>query len=57
MRYEVYPSGAEWRWRLKARNGLVVSCGEGYKTRAGAYRGVEAHRRIAANAPVIEAEG
>lgn len=51
---EVYcdPAG-EWRWRLKACNGEVLASGEGYKTQAGARRGVAAFRRAAAGAVVV----
>lgn len=49
------PNG-EWCWVLVARNGEPVggANGEGYKTRAGALRGIEAHRRAAATAVVRE---
>lgn len=54
-RYEFYRDGrGEWRWRLKAANGEIVSSGEGYKTRGGVLRGVSAHRRAAATLRVIE---
>ena len=52
-KYEVYPSGTEWRWRLRARNGEVMASGEGYKRKAGALRGVEAHRKASAEARVV----
>jgi uncharacterized protein len=46
---EVYAAAkAEWRWRLKARNGEIVASGEGYKTKSGAMRGAEAFKRAAA---------
>ena len=38
----------DWRWHLKAGNGEIVAQGEGYRTRAGALRGVAAVRRAAA---------
>lgn len=43
----------EWRWRLKGANGEIVGSGEGYRTRAGALRGVKACRRAAAYAVLI----
>lgn len=53
-KYEVYEDGAgEWRWRLKAVNGRTVASGEGYKRKAGALAGVEAHRRAAKTAKVV----
>jgi uncharacterized protein len=33
MRFEIYKSKGEWRWRLKARNGEVIANGEGYKNK------------------------
>lgn len=50
---EIYrdPAG-EWRWRLHARNGEVLASGEGYKTPAGAQRGVVAFKRASAAAVV-----
>lgn len=34
MKFEIYRSGDEWRWRLKARNGEIIASGEGYKNKA-----------------------
>ena len=36
---EIYKSGEEWRWRLKADNGEIVASGEGYTTKDDAVRG------------------
>lgn len=33
MEYQLYKSGAEWRWRLKAGNGEIIAHGESYKNR------------------------
>jgi uncharacterized protein len=33
MKFELYKSGAEWRWRLKAGNGEIIASGESYKNR------------------------
>ncbi len=30
MRFELYQSGTEWRWRLKGGNGEIIASGEGY---------------------------
>jgi uncharacterized protein YegP (UPF0339 family) len=49
-KFEVYKSGAQFRWRLKAGNGEIVATGEAYKTRSGAMDGVEAVKRAAAAA-------
>lgn len=52
-KYELYRSqSGDWRWRLKASNGEVVASGEGYVTKHGARRGIEAHRRAAATLQV-----
>lgn len=56
-KYEWYRDAAgEFAWRLKAPNGEIVSSGEGYKTKSGAMRGIDAHRRIAATLKVVEAK-
>jgi uncharacterized protein YegP (UPF0339 family) len=34
MKFEIYRSKGEWRWRLKARNGKTIASGEGYKNKA-----------------------
>lgn len=33
MKFVVYKSKKEWRWRLLARNGKIIASGEGFKTR------------------------
>jgi uncharacterized protein YegP (UPF0339 family) len=33
MQFELYKSGTEWRWRLRAANNKIVASGEGYKNR------------------------
>ncbi|SFR30438.1 Uncharacterized conserved protein YegP, UPF0339 family [Halorubrum sodomense] len=51
--FEVYrDAAAEWRWRLRHRNGNVLAdSGEGYASRSNA---VEAVTRVKANAPGAE---
>ena len=44
-KFEIYKSGSQFRWRLKAANGEIVASGEAYKTRSGAKDGVEAVKR------------
>ena len=34
MKFEIYRSGNEWRWRLKARNGEIIASGESYKNKS-----------------------
>lgn len=40
MRFELYKSGVEWRWRLKASNGEIIASGESYKNRQDAVAAV-----------------
>lgn len=57
-KFEIYiDSAGEWRWRLRSSNGRIVASGEGYKTRAGCMRGIEAHRRAALTTRVVQAKG
>lgn len=57
-KYEWYQDAAgEFRWRLKAANGEVVASGEGYKTKSGVLRGIDAHRRAAVTTRVVQAKG
>jgi uncharacterized protein YegP (UPF0339 family) len=53
-KFEVYPSGSEYRWRLKAGNGEIVASGESYETLSGAKEGVAAVKRAAAEADIVE---
>lgn len=53
-RFECYRSpDGDWRWRLKAPNGRVIASGEGYRTRSGVKRAIEAIMIYAAD-PEIE---
>jgi uncharacterized protein YegP (UPF0339 family) len=52
--FEIYPSGNEYRWRLKGANGEIVAHGESYTTRASVRRAVEAVQRLAPTAAVKE---
>ena len=56
-KFEVYQDGkGEYRWRLKSGNGQVIaSGGEGYTTKAGAQNGIDAVKRDAAAADVVDA--
>jgi len=44
----------QWYWHLKAKNAEIVACGEGYKSRRSALRGIDAVRAAASGAIVIE---
>lgn len=54
-KFEVYqdPSG-NYRFRLKAGNGEVVATGEAYSSLAGAKAGVDAVKRAAEGAAVVQ---
>ena len=51
-KFEVYKSGDQYRFRLKASNGEIVASGEAYTTRADAHEGCEAVKRAAAAATI-----
>jgi len=53
-KFEVYQSGSQYRFRLKAANGEIVASSEAYESKAGAHEGCEAVKRAAA-AAMIEA--
>jgi uncharacterized protein len=40
MKFELYRSGTEWRWRLKAGNGEIIASGEGYVNKEDCKRAV-----------------
>ncbi len=51
-KFEVYQSGSQYRFRLKAANGEIVATGEAYITKQGAHDGCEAVKRAAAAATI-----
>ena len=54
-KFEIYQDAkGEFRFRLKAGNGEVVATGESYPSLAGAQQGVEAVKRAAAAAEIVE---
>ena len=54
-KFEIYQDAkGEYRFRLKAANGEIVATGESYPTAAGAHAGVEAVKRAAAAATIVE---
>jgi uncharacterized protein YegP (UPF0339 family) len=55
-KFEIYTDAkGEFRFRLKAGNGEIVATGEGYKTKDGVIKGVDAVKRAAAEAEVSDA--
>jgi len=54
-KFEIYEDArGEFRFRLKAGNGEIVATGESYPTKDGAKKGVDAVKRAAAAAVIIE---
>ena len=51
-KFEVYQSGTQYRFRLKAANGEIVATGEAYESKSGAHEGCEAVKRAAAAATI-----
>ncbi|MFJ9692039.1 YegP family protein [Kitasatospora sp. NPDC101183] len=54
-KFEVYEDSAgKYRYRLKAGNGEIVATGQGYSSKDAAHKGVDAVKRAAADASVID---
>lgn len=54
-KFEIYQDKAgQFRFRLKSRNGEIVASGESYPRKAAARKGVEAVKRAADGATVVE---
>lgn len=57
MYFEVYKSGDEWRWRLKAGNHeIIANGGEGFTTKAACLKSIDLVRKADADTPVKEKE-
>ncbi len=55
-KFELYTDkSGEYRFRLKAGNGEVIAISEGYSSKSAALNGIDAVRRNAADAEVVEA--
>lgn len=39
-KFQIYKSGSEFRYRLKARNGEIILSGEGYTSKQGCLNGI-----------------
>lgn len=50
-KFQIYKSGSEFRYRLKARNGEIILHGEGYNSKQGCLNGI---RSVKENAPIDE---
>jgi len=54
-KFELYKDAAgKFRFRLKAGNGEIIAVGEAYESKAGAERGVDAVKRAADGASVVD---
>jgi uncharacterized protein len=55
-KFELYQDkSGEWRWRLKSGNGQVIATGgESYENKSGAENGIEAVKKDAGGAPIVE---
>jgi len=53
MRYEIYKSNDQWRWRLKAGNHEILASGESYFNRSDCQHAINLVKTSAA-APVKE---
>ncbi len=56
-KYELYKdNGGEFRFRLKAGNGVNIGRSEGYKAKASAQNGIESIGKNAPDAPIVVVE-
>ncbi len=56
-KFEMYPDKAgKYRWRLKAGNGETIAQGQGYSSKQACEKGIDAVKREAPNAEVVEVE-
>ncbi len=57
MKFEIYRSGEEWGWRLKARNGEIIAVGEGYKNKADCLATIDLlQSKDTETAPIVEVD-
>ena len=57
VKIEVYEDErAEWRFRVKAKNGKIIAQGEGYTTKQHAMTGVDALVRCMTQEPIVVVE-
>ena len=58
-KFEIFRDRNEqYRWRLKSGNGQVIATGgEGYTSRSGCENGIEAVKRDAPDAAVVDDDG
>lgn len=54
MKFKIYKSRGEWRFRIVARNGKCIASGEGYKNKSDCLSTVQQIRQWAHEAEVID---
>lgn len=54
MYFEIYPSGIQWRWRLKGGNHEIIAIGESYTTKQSCLHAIELIKATTAVTPVYE---
>ncbi len=54
MKFEVYKSGQQYRWRLKGGNGEIVASGEAYTEKASAKKTIERIKESASSAEIVD---
>ncbi len=53
-KFEVFKGkNRQWYFRLKARNGKIISQSEGYKTLRGALIGIRTVKKVGPKAPIV----
>lgn len=55
MYFEIYPSGLQWRWRLKGGNHEIIAIGEAYVSKQGCLHAVNLIQATNALTPIYEA--
>ena len=54
MYFEIYQSGFQWRWRLKAANHEIIASGEAYTSKQACLHAIELMKQTTPNTPVYE---
>lgn len=54
MYFEIYQSGGEWRWRLKAGNHEIIAHGESYKNKNDCLHAIGLVKSTNSSTPVHE---
>ena len=54
MYFEIYPSGAQWRWRLRASNHRIIASGESYYNKSDCMSAIKLVKSTNSDTPVNE---